>query len=234
MKKFVSLAFAACFGILTLAGCASDGSNSDMGNIAAGTVGGMAAESSTLAALMSKLDSDNVLVRLGAIKGIGQLGGAGVQAVPALIPLLSSPDASIRANTAFTLGQIGPKANAAIPDLVRLISDKDSKTQRNAVEAIAKIGGANVPALLVPLLISVNPTVQMSAMELLGGFGSASKAAIPTLIDLAKGNKNMRDMAFDTLVKIGPDSISAITALLAFSDGDVVSKAAAALSLLKK
>ncbi len=234
MNKILS--FAVMFGLFfaVLSGCATDGTNSEAGNYAATTAGSMAAESSTIAALMSKLNSDNALVRMGAVKAIGQLGGAGVQAVPALIPMLQSSDANVRANVAFTLGQIGPKANAAIPGLVSMISDKDSKAQRNAVEAIAKIGGANVPSLLVPLLIDINPTVQTSAMELLADFGPASKEAIPTLVSLAKGNKNLRDMAFDTLVKIGPDSVTAITALLANSDTDIVTKATQALSLLKK
>jgi HEAT repeat protein len=233
----LSLCFAFVFsvsGCVTDGGSNADGSTMSTTEMAAATVGGMAADSTALSILMGKLNSDNAAIRLGAIKGIAQMGGAAAQAVPGLTPLLSSSDANTRANAAFALGQIGPKANAAIPDLVRLIQDNDSKVQRNAVEAVANIGGANVPGLLVPLLISVDPSVQSSAMELLGKFGPASKAAIPTLISLAKGNKNMRDMAFDTLVKIGPDSVTAITALLTMSDTDLVTKASSALSLLKK
>lgn len=241
MKNLFVLALCFAF-VFTVSGCipsgsadgSADGTTMSTTEMAAATVGGMAADSTVLSVLMGRLSSDNAAVRLGAIKGIAQMGGAAVQAVPGLIPLLSSSDANTRANAAFALGQIGPKANAAIPDLVRLIQDSDSKVQRNAVEAIANIGGANVPGLLVPLLISADSNVQTNAMELLGHFGSASKAAIPTLVSLAKGNKNMRDMAFDTLVKIGPDSVSAITALLTMSDADLVTKATSALNLLKK
>lgn len=227
---------------VTFSGCATTGTSSggagveemSVTEIAAATVGTIASESTTLSVLMARLNSDNLLVRLGAIKAISQMGGAAVDAVPGLIPLLSSSDANIRANAAFALGQIGPKADAAIPSLVKLIQDKDPKVQRNAVEAISKIGGANVPSLLVPLLISADSSVQSYALELLGQFGSASAEAIPTLISLAKGNKTLRQQAFDTLIKIGPDSIPAITALLVSGDTDLVTKANAALSLLKK
>lgn len=243
MKKLFVLSFCFAF-FVTFSGCVTTGTTGGAAveemsatEIAAATVGSIAAESTTLSVLMNRLNSDNLLVRLGAIKAISQMGGAAVQAVPGLIPLLSSSDASTRANAAFALGQIGPKANAAIPTLVKLIQDRDPQVQRNAVEAIAKIGGADVPGLLVPLLISADSTVQSYALDLLGQFGPASKEAIPTLISLAKGNKNLRQHAFDTLVKIGPDSISAIAALLASGisgDADLVTQANAALSLLKK
>ncbi|MCL2484672.1 MAG: HEAT repeat domain-containing protein [Endomicrobia bacterium] len=228
MKNFLLSVFAFA---LIFSGCSTDGSNGT--DTAIGVVGGMAAGSTTLNYLLGQLNSDNALVRMGAIQGIAKLGASGAQAVPALLPFLASPDANVRSNAAFALGQIGPKANAAIPDLITMLGDKDAKAQRTAVEAIANIGGANVPSLLIPLLISVNPTTQSSAMELLGNYGPAASAAIPTLISLVKGNKNARDLAFDTLIKIGPDSIAPITALLAFSDGDVVTKAVKALSLLK-
>jgi len=231
MKKLF-LAFLA-FGLLS-AGCATDGSNSELTSIAASTVGGVASSSEKVNLLIGQLNSDNALVRLAAIKGISQLGGAGVQAVPSLIPFLSSSDPNVRSNAAFALGQIGPKASAATPELVRLISDSDEKVQRTAVEAIAKIGGAEVPDLLVPLLISANPTVQSSAMELLGNYGSAASAAIPSLVSLAKGNKTLRQQALDTLVKIGPEAKTPLSALLTVTgDADLLTKVTSALSLIK-
>ncbi|AKL98508.1 HEAT repeat domain-containing protein [Endomicrobium proavitum] len=232
MKKFHVFALG-MFLAAAATGCATT-SGEDAGSVAANTIGSMAAGSETVNILIGKLNSDSALVRLGAIQAIGKLGSNGAQAVPAIIPFLSSADANVRANAAFALGQIGPKASAATPQLIQLISDKNSKVQRNAVEAIANIGGANVPSLLIPLLIDINPTVQTSAMELLGKFGTQSKSAIPQLISLAKGNKNLRQLALDTLVQIGPDSITSLTALLTSGDTDLISKATAALALLKK
>ncbi|MCL2335680.1 MAG: HEAT repeat domain-containing protein, partial [Endomicrobia bacterium] len=226
MKSFTVFAVLCGMSLAVLSGCAglgalgdeSDGSTGGVTEMAASTVGALASNSTTLGTVMSKLNSDNALIRLGAVKAVAQMGASGAQAVPALIPMLQSPDANTRANAAFALGQIGPKASAAVPDLVKLITDKDEKTQRNAVEAIANIGGANVPALVMPLLINVNPTVQQSAMQLLGQYGTASKDAIPTLVQLASGNQNLRQMALDALVKIGPDSIAALTPLLTSGD----------------
>jgi len=234
MKRIFVLTIAGCMGVAVFSGCATSGSNGELESVAASTVGTMAAGNSTVNVLLGQLDSDNVLVRIGAMQGIAKLGSKGAQAVPALIPFLSSPDANVRKNAAYALGQIGPKASDAIPDLVNLIKDSNPSVQSTAVEAIANIGGANVPSLLVPLLISANPTVQKSAMSLLGKFGPASQVAIPQLVSLAQGNKNLRSTALDTLVAIGPNSVAALTPLLLSTDADLVSQVTAALSLLKK
>lgn len=212
------LSFLLCIGLFS--GCAS--------------VSNKAVESESVTSLIAKLDSDNAYVRMGAIKAIGVMGESAVDAVPALIKLLSNNDANVRANAAFALGQIGPKASESVPALINCLLDNDSKVQKNSVEALANIGGANIPALLIPILSSNNLESKKLAMDLLSNFDSLPKNLITPLISIVKGDSALRDLAFNTLVKIGPDSIGAITALLLSGDKDIISKATEALKLLKK
>jgi HEAT repeats len=91
-----------------------------------------------LPALIVALGSD---LRTGelAAQAIGNIGAAGVAAVPALVKLLASDEEGLRNSACIALAGIGPPAKSALPQLKTALADPSSDVRRFARSAIAKI-----------------------------------------------------------------------------------------------
>jgi HEAT repeats len=94
-----------------------------------------------LPALIVALGSD---LRTGAVaaQAIGNIGAAGVAAVPALVKLLSSDEEGLRNSACIGLGGIGPSAKSALPQLKVALADPSSNVRGLARLAIGKIDGS--------------------------------------------------------------------------------------------
>ncbi len=81
------------------------------------TLGSLDEDGETVQALMAQLESPVLGVRLGAIAGLGEVGGSAAAAVPALIALLRHDRDLVRRGAASALGSMGASAEAALPAL---------------------------------------------------------------------------------------------------------------------
>jgi putative membrane-bound dehydrogenase-like protein len=95
-------------------------------------------------------NADNLLGRIHAIWGIGQLGRKDSGQLEAIAGLLSDADEHIRAQTAKVIGDA--RYAAAYDQLMDLVSDKSPQVQFFAVQALGKLGNAGAFDALVQLL----------------------------------------------------------------------------------
>ncbi len=79
-------------------------------------------------------------VRWNAVRTIGKMRAAGLDAVPALIPLMKDEEPTVREHAAEAIGDIGPLAKDAIPALVETLEDSFYKARRDAVRSLGQLG----------------------------------------------------------------------------------------------
>lgn len=94
-----------------------------------------------LPALIVALHLDSRTGELAA-QAIGNIGAAGVTAVPALVKLLGSEEEGLRNAACIGLGGIAPSAKSALPQLKVALADRSSNVRGFARVAIAKISAA--------------------------------------------------------------------------------------------
>ena len=126
------------------------------------------------------LSVKNEIVRLRAIKTIGQFGP---EATHVLTKALEDDSNGVRYWAAYHLGRIGPKAKKAQSKLEKLREDKKAPAVAMvAAFALSRLGllKENLP-LLIERLKHPERGMACSAAELLGNVGPAAKAAIPAL-----------------------------------------------------
>ena len=100
-----------------------------------------------------------------------------------LIEDLKLPYVDDRRHAADALGHIGPEARLAVPALIRAFQDDDEEVRGSAAEALVKIGPVSVSAL-IEKLHDEQSHVRARSAYVLGRFGDAAKASIPSLIGL--------------------------------------------------
>ncbi len=136
-------------------------------------------------------------VRHAAAESLGKIGPAAKAAIPGLTELLKDKDESVRRVAAEALGRIGP---AAIPLVSDLLDDEDHDTRGAAIQALGQIGAAAVPTLMGLLK---NEDDRLDAAEALGNVGPRARMAIPSLVELIKGqNVPGRKRVADAIKKI--------------------------------
>ena len=141
------------------------------------------------------------------IKQLNQLPGVDIQFLPA---------DGRRAGAATLLGQIGPAASQTIPVLLKSSKhDPDGGVRAAAGRALSQV--CRDPAVAVPVLISslensnAKDGSAETAINLLGGFGPASKAAVPKLLALINGpDASLQGPARRALQKIAPEAGGAV------------------------
>jgi len=116
-----------------------------------------------------------------AARGLGLMGTAARDAIPALISALEYQDDNTRAEAAVALGRIGVQTKDVLPALVRTLSDKSYEVRRSAVCALGELGPAAAPA--VPALNKMSTreqasTVQYAIGQALPKIGPAAQAVI--------------------------------------------------------
>lgn len=178
--------------------------------------------------LTPHLSVTDTLVRLEAIRELGELGPATKAVLPALIREFQDRDWQIRREVARAIGQIGPEARTAIPALVDRFQDEDRRVSAEAIGSLGKLGTVALPAL-IGALESKPAHVRSTAAWVLASFGATARAAVPALTTtLQDEDWQVRWVAAYALGCIGPDAKSAIPGLIEAFKGEyeLVSKEA--------
>jgi len=115
---------------------------------------------------------------------LAELGPAAAPALPALIHALADTSGSVRNRSTTAIGKIGPGAKPAVPAL--LLATSHSGHRPFFEKAIKGIGPEAIPALIDGLGQAKG---LLAAVESLGRFGAASKAAVPRLRVLLKSSR---------------------------------------------
>jgi len=137
-----------------------------------------------LPALRSRLDDEDVYVRLSAAAALLAIHGDERAALAILSDALKHPDEEVRREAAWQLGNAGAAAKAAGPVLREAFSDHVPRMRIAAVRALAEVDPEDetVVAMLTSLLDEHTPSLQRSlAAQTLGQLGSRAKTAMPVL-----------------------------------------------------
>jgi HEAT repeat protein len=184
--------------------------------------------------LLNLLEKEDKSIRTAAVEALGEIGAGAVKAVPDLINLLKKND--MTASVAQTLGKIG---QAAIPELIKVLTHDNDEVRESVVQVLEKIdprwfqndAARREIGFFIKHLSDDSLTARISAVRVLGEFGSAAEAAVPMLVRLL-ADRDARKTAVKSLGKIGNGATAAIAPLivmLADSDEELRSSAVKAL-----
>ena len=97
------------------------------------------ADGDRLPTLIQDLKDEDLNVRLKALRGLGKLGPAAKEAVPAMVAAMKA-DNQVAFDAVEALGNIGPGAKEAVPALIDSLQDTTKYLRERAAEALGKIG----------------------------------------------------------------------------------------------
>jgi HEAT repeat protein len=182
---------------------------------------------------------------------LARLGAAAEPAIPALLPLLADRDSGVREAAAFALEKIGPKS---VPALIETVQTRDVRRLKAWIASMIKASQWLTSPRYESIAIDYAKAwsslhwaaydtmeeracleaAQEAALQVLGKFGPASLAAVPTIRQaLADPNPAIKTAAVQALGQIGPDARSAIPNLIPMLlHGSEPSRVAASLALL--
>ena len=187
-------------------------------------------QASQVVDFVRQLQSQNVDVRLSAVKALARIGPEAKEAVPALIAALKDKDDGVRSFAAEALGRIGKEA---VPALIVALKDQNAGVRNSAVYTLGRIGpeAKEVVPALIAALKDKDDGVRSFAAEALGRIG---KEAVPALIAALKDqNAVVRPLATYALGRIGKEAVHALIAALKDQDAGRRSSAAEALGEMR-
>jgi quinoprotein glucose dehydrogenase len=115
----------------------------------------LASQATGLPTFSAALQNENLLARLHAIWGLGQIARTSPAGIDALLPLLDDADAEVRAQAAKVLGDV--RAPKAYEGLVKLLSDPEPRPRFFAAVSLSKLSRKEcVPAVLAMLRVNNN------------------------------------------------------------------------------
>jgi HEAT repeat protein len=192
---------------------------------------GPAAESA-VPALMAGLADRYADGRQAMAACLAELGAAAEPAIPALMPLLADRWERVRDAAIAALEQIGP---ATVPALIEILEMRDVQRFEAWFESMMKLSHwfrrPDANTLLMDqrrALASLSwaayhireeraslEAAQVAAMSVLGKFGPAASAAVPTVARaLTDPNPGVKLAAVETLGQIGPEARSVVPDLV--------------------
>jgi HEAT repeat protein len=125
-------------------------------------------DASTVEPMIECLASKNWILRMHAVKALGQ--STDERVVQALIPLLMDPVKAVRVDTTEALARLGA---AALTSLLAALNGDEWILRLHACEALGKIGSEEaVPPLCELMLNDRDAAVRQDAAKALGGIGS--------------------------------------------------------------
>jgi len=155
---------------------------------------------------------------------LARFGAAAEPAVPALLPLLADREERVRKAAAAALAQIGPKT---VPALIKIVETRDMQRFKALIDAMIKVspwytrskpdvGLADPEKAFQSLSWAAYEIMeerasleaaQVAALGVLGEFGPAASAAVPTVAQaLADPNPDIKLAAVQALERIGPEA----------------------------
>ncbi|MDB6028277.1 MAG: repeat-containing protein [Verrucomicrobiales bacterium] len=130
---------------------------------------------------LAALTNDAVFTRSAAVSGLGAIGPAAEECLPALIALQNDP--KVHRNLIHTLGKIGRRPDLCVPLLMKGLEDADAIIRNLSIQALGGFGRdarVAVPALIDFLSDKSKTTVRLAA-ETLGKIGPDAATALPAL-----------------------------------------------------
>lgn len=139
-------------------------------------------------------------------------------AVGVLTKGLTSSDTKMRTAAAKGLQVLQPPPEMLGPVLLTVASDPDPNVSANIVNALAGLGESAVPRATRALQ---NPKARSLALRVLAKMGPKAAAAVPTLIEIAKGaDPPTREQINFALAAIGPQAAPATELLISGISND--------------
>jgi HEAT repeat protein len=139
-------------------------------------------------------------------------------AVGVLSKGLTSSDTKMRTAAAKGLQVLQPPPEMLGPVLLTVASDPDPNVSANIVNALAGLGESAVPRATRALQ---NPKARRLALRVLAKMGPKAAAAVPTLIEIAKGaDPETREQINFALAAIGPEAAPATELLISGISND--------------
>ncbi|MDQ7778223.1 MAG: HEAT repeat domain-containing protein [Planctomycetota bacterium] len=198
---------------------------SDIGPAAAESIAGVAD------ILQAGPDQRERLAAAGALARIGA--GSTDTVAPLVKSMKTDPDALVRKTAADSLGELGKCAASAVPDLIEVVEKKPDFESDAAAAALGRIGPdarAAIPALIDGMTKDNLCRVCAGALVMIG---SDSTPALARLFQDANRKRSTRQIAVNTLGKLGAAASEAVPALVAaLEDGIVEHNAEEALKLI--
>jgi HEAT repeat protein len=142
-----------------------------------------------IASLLEVLKDDDLLIRLFAVRALGDLRAR--SAIPALLSLLEKNDPRFRRHILAALMQINVEAETIVPILSTWLQAQDEDQRLDAANALAELGGEAAPAIgaLIDTLGDEKHAVGVAAARALGRIGPLAKDAVPVLTAALKEKK---------------------------------------------
>jgi HEAT repeat protein len=158
------------------------------------------------------LEAGDVPARRRATDGLGMLGPAAREALPALVRALRDADEPVRLNAAYALGALGEPAVPAAADALR---QGPEEARRAGGYALSAVGAPGVEAL-VAIARDADEPARIVALSALGDMGRDAAAAVPALTALLRDAAGtVRRNAADALGILGAAASPAVPALAA-------------------
>lgn len=150
-------------------------------------------------------------IAYGAMEALSSYGKA---AVKPLAAVLANKSNQARRDAAWIFSELKPTdITAAIPDLVLHLKDPDADVADSCQKALKRIGSA-ATAEVSQLLNDSNKAVISRAHELLQGYGTGAKAAIPTLTKQLSDSYGLkRSVAAGTILSTDASNPAAVKVL---------------------
>lgn len=167
--------------------------------------------------LIEALEDKHWLVRLEAIRALGQVGDA--SAVPALCDLLERDVEYVGLEAAIVLGQLGD--TSAVPTLCKALGSRSVDLRHAAAKALGQIRDTSATQRLIEALRDREPAVRIAACEALGRIGDDT--AIPALERALEDSYRdpwgyesypVRMAACEALSQMGKSAVSALVRAL--------------------
>jgi len=178
-----------------------------------------------LAALRLALDDPDAHVRVYAALALGRIDKDDKLALPALLAGLKEKAGPVRRAAVAALAELAPRDGAAVPELLRALTDDPDKVVRaGAAFALGRVAAwgnqaGDPPAgVLAALLNAVeddkDELPRLWSIWSLRRFGLVAKPAIPALKAGAQREPEERELALDTLARLGPVGVPALCEVL--------------------
>jgi HEAT repeat protein len=160
-------------------------------------------------------------VRVRAALALARIDPDDLRAIPALLDALKDRKVAVRRAAVAALADLPPPTSSVMPALLRsLKDDADESVRAGAAFALRQIAppGRDIGKRQAELIAAFTKAVRDDASEAvrqwciraLRNFGQDAKEAIPILMFRGKGKGSDRDVALETVTRMGPVAVPAL------------------------
>jgi len=194
----------------------------------------------SLPQLREALEDDDLRVRQGVIRALGNLGADAAPALDDLLAMLDESDPALATSFAFvSLGRLAP--DRVVPALIRQLAAPHPICRSSACSTLGQLGAHAAPAVpaLTRACFDEDPQVVSTAISALAKLGPVAKEAAPYLLELFDadpgfgefGRRALLAVARDTTLPPPPDPLDVESLEAQLKDPDARTAGFAAFTL---